>query len=181
MSIIVNKVSEKKFEVPEDGLYKAVVADVVDIGEVETKFGKKHRVRFVYMLEDTDTEGRQFRLFQQMNVSLHEKSQMFKLIRRLTGTNPGLTFDLEDLLGKQCQLDVQQSESDGKVYANVVSVLANQKGQNVKVASDFVRAINKDKQSSPQSNPNQSSAKPAVPAANTNGVSVTPQSETVTL
>lgn len=172
MAIVINKGDSKKYEIPDEGLYTAVLADIVDLGEVDTQFGKKHRVRFIYILEDTDSEGRQFRLFQQMNASLHEKATMFKLIRRLTGKDPGTSFDLEVLLNKQCQLDVQHSESEGKIFANVISVLANQKGQNVKIPADFVRSINKDKEP----------AKTVAPAAakRSEGVAVEPQ-ETVNL
>ncbi len=173
MSIVINKAEKKKYEIPDEGLYKAVLADIIDIGEVDTQFGKKHRVRFIYFLEDCDKDGKQFRLMQQLNASLHEKSGMYKVIRRLMGKEIGdvKSFDLDVLIGKQCQLDVQHTEKEGETYANVMSVLANQKGQNVKVPADFVRSINRDKEPAKST---------AVPKEAT-GVSVTPQSDTVNL
>jgi hypothetical protein len=175
MSIVINKKDGKKFEVPEDGLYPAVLADIVDLGEVETQWGKKHRIRFIYILEATDKGGRQFRVFHQLNASLHEKSTMYKVVRRLLGKDPGKSIDLDVLLGKQCQLDVQQSESEGSVYANVISVLANQKGQNVTIPADFVREVNKNKE------PAKTVAPAAAKRSDSTGVSVTPQTETVNL
>jgi hypothetical protein len=148
--MIVNKKESKDFELPADGLYQAVLADVVDLGEQPTNFGDKHRARFVYILSETDSEGRPFRLFQQLNVSLHEKSGMAKVVRRLLGKDPGESFDLDLLIGKQCQLDVVQNEGkEGKVYANIMTVLSPTKNQAVGIPADFVRNIDKDKEPKP--------------------------------
>jgi hypothetical protein len=184
MSIIVNKPESKDFEIPADGLYQAVLADVVDLGEQPTNFGNKHRARFIYILTETDSEGRPFRLMQQLNVSIHEKSGMFKVVRRLLGKDPGESLDLESLIGKQCQLDVMQNEgSEGKVYANVQTVLAPVKNQAVVIPADFVRDCNKDKtakpaqKSAPKTAPKQAVAPKQIAAPKTaaTGVEVGPQ------
>lgn len=172
MAIVVDK-NQKNFEIPEEGLYKAVLGDVIDLGEVDTQYGKKHKVRFVYFLSEVDSEGRQFRIFQQLNVSLHEKATLYKVVRRLNGGEPETPFDLETLIGKQCQLDINNTESEGRTYANVVSVLNPVKGQAVKVPSDFVRfSEQKKEKSATKSAPKTNSA----PRTAT-GVAITPQAD----
>ena len=145
--MIVNKTESKDWEIPADGLYQAVLADVVDLGTQSTNFGDKLRARFVYILSETDSEGRPFRLMQQLNQSLHEKSGMYKVVRRLLGKEPGESLEMDSLIGKQCQLDVVQNEGkEGKIYANVVTVLSPVKNQAVGIPADFVRYQDKDKE-----------------------------------
>jgi len=150
MAIVVNKKEQKDFEIPADGLYQAVLADVIDLGDQPTNYGTKHRVRFIFILSDTDSDGRPFRLMQQMSLSLHEKSIMFKAVRRLLGKDPGESLDLETLIGKQCQLDVIQNEgAEGKIFANIATILAPIKNQAVGIPADFVRDCNKEKDQKP--------------------------------
>jgi len=150
MAIVATKKEQKDFEIPADGLYQAVLADVIDLGNLPTNYGEKHRVRFIFILPDTDSEGRPFRLMQQMTLSLHEKSIMFKAVRRLLGKDPGESLDLETLIGKQCQLDVIQNEgAEGKMYANIATILAPIKNQAVGIPADFVRDCNKEKDQKP--------------------------------
>ena len=145
MAIVASKPEQKDFEIPGDGLYQAVLADVVDLGDQPTMYGVKPRVRLVFVLAETDSEGRPFRLMQHMTKSLHEKAALYKAVRRLLGKEPPDSLDLETLIGKQCQLDVVQNEgSEGKMYANIANVLSPVKGQAVGIPQDFVRNCDKD-------------------------------------
>jgi hypothetical protein len=173
--MIVEKKESKEFEIPEDGLYQAVLADVVDLGEQPTQFGDKHRARFIYILSETDSEGRPFRLMQQLNVSLHEKSGMAKIVKRLLGKDPGESFDLDLLIGKQCQLDVIRNEGkEGRIFANVNAVLSPIKSQAVGIPADFVRDCNKDKEEKPVQ---KTAPKPAAPKTATKQT-VAPKTQT---
>jgi len=146
LEVEINSGSSKDFELAEEGAQAAVLADVVDLGVLETDFGPKRKVQLVYVLEECDTEGRQKRVFERFTASLHEKAPLYK---RITGPGfgakvEGAKFDLESLLGRQLQLVIVhndgQGKHKGKKFANVQATMKPRMGQNVTVPEDFQRA-----------------------------------------
>ena len=151
---------------PAEGVYAAVICDVVDRGEKETEWqGVKkvqHKVSVHYLLEEKipnpfvdeatgteiDTEdlglaGRQFGISQWFTASLHERGNLRKFLKKVLKRD--LTeeeqkeVDIEDLLlGLQVQLVLVHNESNGTTYANVDTAIANPKGK-VTVPDDYVR------------------------------------------
>ena len=63
MSIIVKEPDQKDWERPEDGTYVGVIADVIDLGEVQTGFGVKPKVQIMWLLDAFDSDGHQHRVF----------------------------------------------------------------------------------------------------------------------
>ena len=143
MSVIVNE-GAADFEIPEEGQYLAVVADVVDLGPVATKFGVKERVQITWLLDGFDSEGNQFRVPEFYNKSLHEKASLRKRIKSITGIDPTGTFDMETMLGTNSLIVIEHNEGDKRTYANVVAVLKAPKGRRLEVPADFERKIDKD-------------------------------------
>ena len=132
------------FEIPEEGQYLAVVADVVDLGPVATNFGVKARVQITWLLDAFDSEGNQFRIAEFFNKSLHEKASLRKRIKSITGIDPTGTFDMETMLGTNSLIVIEHNEGDKRTYANVVAVLKAPKGRRLEVPADFERRIDKD-------------------------------------
>ena len=132
------------FEIPEEGQYLAVVADVVDLGPVATNFGVKERVQITWLLDAFDSEGNQFRIAEFFNKSLHEKASLRKRIKSITGVDPTGTFDMETMLGTNSLIVIEHNEGDKRTYANVVAVLKAPKGRRLEVPADFERRIDKD-------------------------------------
>ena len=132
------------FEIPEEGQYLAVVADVVDLGPVATNFGVKERVQITWLLDAFDSEGNQFRIAEFFNKSLHEKASLRKRIKSITGVDPTGTFDMETMLGTNSLIVIEHNEGDKRTYANVVAVLKAPKGRRLDVPADFERRIDKD-------------------------------------
>lgn len=140
MSITVSIDSGKDFEVLPEGVYPAVLADIVDLGVVDTAFGPKEKVRFVWLTSEVDSEGRTFRAFQTFTKSLHEKATMTKTVKQLVKVPTTGSFDLESLLGSQARLVIQHGEGkEGKIYANVSSLLKPVAGAKVDIPADFER------------------------------------------
>ena len=57
--------SNKVYEQPKATggvIYRAVLADVIDLGLVEGMYGIKPRVRFIWILDAKDSEGIYFRV-----------------------------------------------------------------------------------------------------------------------
>lgn len=138
------KVTINQYELVPEGIHAAVVSDVVDLGIVDTDFGKKDKGMFVYFLETTDSEGKQFRMFQRFTKSLNAKATLVKILNQLGVKVEGAEVDLEAVLGRQVQLLVTHSDGEGqnkgKRYANITAISKPRLGQSVNAPDDFVRA-----------------------------------------
>src|SRR5581483_2384739 len=109
---------------PSEGVQAAVLADVVDLGIQETKFGKKDKVRFVYLLEEKDSKGEPKRAFQTFTKSLNEKAQLRKTLAQLGAKFDGKAIDLETYVGAQVSLVLGfEDGTDGKKYARIISIM----------------------------------------------------------
>ena len=119
-------IKDKVYELPDEGVQTVVITEVQDKGLVETNFGTKDRVTIVFETEQKDSvTGEPIRLFMSATKSLHPKSTLGNLINQLgVHVAPGGEFDVEDLTGIKAQVVVEHREgSNGKTYANIVSVL----------------------------------------------------------
>jgi hypothetical protein len=164
--------NQKIYEKPASGAYLGVIADTVDLGIVSTKFGNKMRVRIVWLLGKpdgsgyaVDSEGNPFRVMSELNATVNEKSDLFKLIRGVLGAPPPAgPYDIEQLIGKSNQLFVVlEKNADGtKEYANVKGILPLPAGISpLAIPATFVR--HKDKKDN-RGTPAQQAAAPATPA-----------------
>jgi hypothetical protein len=121
-------VTEKVFELPDEGVHNVVISEVVDLGLVETKFGTKDRVRIVFEVTDqNDSEGNPLKLFVSANKVLSPKSTLGILLNDLGVVVSG-DFDLEDLVGIKAIGVVKHTVGENKkTYANIVSYLKPKK------------------------------------------------------
>ena len=86
---------QKKFEIPTEGEHLAVLADVVDLGEVETDYGRKDQVQFRWLVEQKGKDGKPLAVRQRPhNKSMHEKASLRHDIKRILGADPGDTLTL---------------------------------------------------------------------------------------
>jgi hypothetical protein len=125
------------------GVHLAVCYAVIDIGtQVNERFGKE--LRKVVILWEVPEERIQFQkedgtrvnlpkaISKIYTLSLNEKSNLRKDLERWRGRpfEPEELngFDLDNILGKTCQIQVMHNYKDGKVYANVDAVMARPKG-----------------------------------------------------
>lgn len=127
MAIIAKK-PENSFTPCPEGLHQAVCVDVVDLGIVKGQFGEKHKVEIRWQADSENENGRRFELRKWYTLSLHEKSNLRKDLECWRGrkfTEGELAgFDLENLLGANCQLQVIHNLSDeGKTYDNVQAIV----------------------------------------------------------
>ena len=138
--------TSKVYEKPPTGVYIGVLADAVDLGIVQGKFGPKPMVCLVWVLNAKDKEGNYYRAMAQVNASLNEKSKLYDLIKGILGTAPPVPYESENLIGKQNQLVVAlEQDAQGKPFSNIKAILPFPAGtQPFPVPADFVR--NKDRQ-----------------------------------
>lgn len=127
---LIAKEPESKFVLAPEGLQQAVCCDVQDLGMEQNSYGKmQHKVRIVWQTEHQAEEyKRPHEVSAKYSLSLHERSMLRKHLEAWRGrkfTDQELKgFDLENLIGVNCQLQVSHSLSqNGKTYANVGAIV----------------------------------------------------------
>lgn len=130
----------KKYEIPEEGQYDAILADIENLGNLTTTYEGVSKTgpwcKFVYFLAARNSEGYQFKITERFTVGFTKKS---KLVKRLA--NFGLVgvrgFNSDKLVGTTGRLMVVHS--DNGQYANVTKFTPKE-GLDVSAPADFVRA-----------------------------------------
>jgi DnaJ-class molecular chaperone len=122
MPIIV-KTLTIEFEIPDEGSHHVRIREIKDLPMVQTKFGKKDKLLFVLDTDQLDSQGNPRKLFQRCNKNLHAKSALRKFIKSVTGEDPGNEFDVETLLGREFDVQVEHNERDGRVFADIAAII----------------------------------------------------------
>lgn len=171
--------SSGNFQPAPDGMHQAVLVDVIDEGEKETPWGKKHKVCLVWEIDAPMDNGRRFTVRKYYTASLNEKGNLRKDLKGWFGRDLNAEelkrFDLENLLGRPCSLFVEQSESaEGKVYANVKIVSKPGKSP-IGPSGDYTRAQDRDSKPGPRPFQKPSYAQAARPSAPAPAPAPTPE------
>lgn len=152
---IIAREPETKFAPAPEGLHQAVCVDVHDEGIKETQWGDKHKVLLVWQLEvrEETPEGRRHEARGYYTLSLSEKANLrihLECWRGRKFTAEELEgFDLEKLIGVNCQLQIAHNLGDkGKTYANIQAIVPfNPKLGPKLIAEDYTRIQNRAKES----------------------------------
>ena len=115
-------VTKKVFELPSEGLHLAQITRVDDVGQVETSFGVKEKIRIIFtMLDEKSKDGTPLDAMISANKVLGEKSTLGKLLAELK-IPAGDTFDTDELIGVKTQVIISHKEGKDRNYANVTIV-----------------------------------------------------------
>ena len=133
-----------------EGLHPAVCVDVVDLGIQKTTWGEKHQVELRWQIEDRNpATNKRFDVRKWYTLSLHEKASLRKDLecwrgRKFTDDEAD-EFDLEKLLGANCQLQVIHTlGGEGTVYANVQAIVPQNKKMGALRPEDYIRQKDRD-------------------------------------
>jgi len=137
MPPLIIKDEPSEYPLCPDGLHAAILVDAVDLGKQESPWGAKHKLSLVFETQLTDEDDKPFIIVKRYTWSLHEKSNLRKDLERFRGHKLDLNelkegVDLEAYIGMSCNILVVHNEvEDGKIYANIESVLPykNAKGK----------------------------------------------------
>ena len=149
------------YPVPDEGLHHAVLVDAVDVGEVETPWGSKHKVSLIFELETLTEEGKRFIVGKRFTKSLNEKATLRKFLERWQGkkyTPQELQagINLEDFVGLSATLFIVHNETDERTYANIESLLPYKDGRGkpnlfaVKPSEEYIRVMDREGYLEPQ-------------------------------
>lgn len=136
-SLIVSGSSGKDFAIHPAGVFAARCTRIIDLGTVDSEWQgqkkKKHDIVFCWesaeLMPDTEGEfaGKPFLVIQRWTASLSDKANMRKALESWRGRKftPAEidSFDLKNVLGKACFLNLVHNEKEGKTYSNIASIM----------------------------------------------------------
>lgn len=143
MSMIAKSEGSSNIKRLEDGVYTAISSMLVDLGvQKSEKYGKSNR-KFIIVWNianefiEVNGENVPRVISKEYTMTLGEKSTLRKDLQAWRGKNfteEELNgFNLLNILNKGCQLQLLNSESNGKTYTNIVSIMALPKGMTIDV------------------------------------------------
>ncbi len=126
-----------------EGLHHSVCIDAVDLGMVDGNFGKKRMVSLAWQTKQVMDNGKPYLIIKRYGATLHPKSKLRADLESWRGRkfteDEAVEFDLEKLIGANCQLMIIHNVKDGNTYANVASIVAAPSVLGKLVPRDYVR------------------------------------------
>jgi len=142
MAIIAKQENESTFEPIPEGVHRAICYGIIDLGlQYSEKFDKKaHKVQILWELPDEtfeqDGEKKPRVISKEYTLSLSEKSTLRKDLQAWRGKSFSEEelkgFDLKNVLNVGCQIQIIHTERNGKVYANIASIMGLPKSMAIK-------------------------------------------------
>lgn len=88
---------------PDDGEHEAVLTGVEDLGEQDSRYGKRPTCKLIFNLDDTGMEQWWY-----MKPTLHSASNFYKVAAALLNAVPPKEIETKDLIGRRCILVTEQ-------------------------------------------------------------------------
>lgn len=159
MPILISDTS-KSWPKPPEGVYQAVCCDVVELGleKVTYQNGPEKmvpKIRLYFQLDEMEPDGkRRYIVAKKFTRSLAEKSSLRTFIQswagRLLTKDQLVNFDVEKLIGKNCQLQIVHILGrNGETYAQIQTIMPIRGTQGIAV-TDYVRKQDRDKPEPPR-------------------------------
>lgn len=132
---------------PPAGTHNARVVRICEIGTQVTDFGDKFKVQVSYELVDesaifNEDKGEQnFVVHKTYNRSLHKRADLAKDVAAIRGSavEDGEEFEMDELLGLPCQVEVVITEDEQ--YANIKNVVAANKKVKIAKAESELKSL----------------------------------------
>ena len=139
MPLIATETGGGSFSPVPEGVHIAVCCWLVDLGTQYSEAYANNSRKIVVAFElpeeriEIDGEDKPRLISRQFTLSLHEKAALRSFLeawrgRRFTAEELN-GFDLGNVLGKSCQLQLLHRDSGGKTFANIASVMPPPKGR----------------------------------------------------
>lgn len=138
MPLIAKKPEGGDYPIMEEGVKLAACIGLYDLGtQYQEKWDKEIRkVLIIWEIPEErieiNEEDKPRAISKRYTLSLHQKAQLRKDLEAWRGrafTDEELQgFDLKNILGKSCQIQIIHNQVDGKTYANIAAIMALPKG-----------------------------------------------------
>lgn len=123
-------IPKKEYEKPDSGLHNAILADIIELGNVTTVYQGQTKTfpaaRFVWILATLGKDGKPLQVSKRYNVSnFHEKSNVYKDLKMILGAPPNPAADIDNYIGTiRCLWINREVSADGtKDFANIQGYL----------------------------------------------------------
>jgi hypothetical protein len=116
----------REYEIPPEGMYRARLEEITDAAPgINPRGEETQRVRFNWtLLNQFTSAGDAMRVFQTFNSTLAPRSFLFAAVTDIRGVPPGNEFDLDSLIGTECDLVLRHHiTDDGRKFCNVKTIL----------------------------------------------------------
>lgn len=149
-NLIAKEPENKEFELTPEGVYIARCYRILDLGTQPMTYqgeekDPRHKVAIFWELLDDEVkmdDGKPFTVRKEYTLSLDKKASLradLQAWRGVSFTEEELQgFDLENVLGKYCRMQIVHNESNSKTYANISSIMSMKNSENKP------EAVNKD-------------------------------------
>lgn len=135
MSLLAKKSAGGDFELVPEGVFIARCYQIIDLGTQQTTYKGdtklQHKVLIYWELLDDEikmSDGRPFSISKKYTLSLDEKSHLYKDLNAWRGKQftdeELLGFDIKNVLGAYCTLQIVHAKVNDKTYANVNAIMA---------------------------------------------------------
>jgi hypothetical protein len=126
-----------------EGLHMACLVDVIDKGDIEGKWGTRHKIVLVWETSQKMENGKPFLARKMYTLSLDPKATLHKDLASWRGrpftTEEMKGFDIERVIGASCRILIKHTERDGVVWANVDSILKTENNQRLAPSGQYQR------------------------------------------
>lgn len=154
MPTYVSAGDSKAWEPAPEGLWPVVCVDVVDKGEQPTQWGPKRKVQLRWQLGEeagVRDDGKPWLVTRTFTASLFKLAELSKLLVRWRGkqfTDEELEqFDLDNVIGAPGLANiVHNATDDGRVFANVDTIVPLPKTMKRPVIRDYIRQQDREPQ-----------------------------------
>lgn len=121
--ILSNQQKQSKYELATEGKHLGEIVSVKQIQQDSLRYGPQSKIQFLWLcLDQKDSTGKWVPLVQRYSPSLHEKSNLRKLLAQLGVTSPE-NYDLERLKHVKADIIVTHALIGEKVYANISTIV----------------------------------------------------------
>lgn len=150
MGLIATEGEGVSFELAPQGVYRAVCVWVLDRGEHENSFKPGTTQRKVSLhfelVDESMSDGRPFMVSNIYTLSLNEKANLRQHLASWRGrdfTAEELKgFDLQNILGAPCQINVLHNIAGDKTFANIGAIMPLSKGMEKPAAKSTILFYN---------------------------------------
>lgn len=121
------KMPRKHLPPASDGPHPAACADILNLGERDTRWGRQEKVKIVHIIDELDpVTGLPLQVHEMLTASIHESSNFYKRMKVILGGEPRFDangdFDTDDAIGRTYLITTKRRTTSKGVYANVTDV-----------------------------------------------------------
>jgi len=122
------KLNTEQFQIPSEGSHVATFIDYDDLGERSNPFEPgetQHQLKLIFSIPGDNGPVNQYAW---VTASLNEEAKLYEIVRALLGRKPKGEYELDELKGRSCLVEIEHYQSKGKKRSKIVDYSPNLQG-----------------------------------------------------